>query len=62
MISLDGCGIDGSKGVGGADDVSQVVLLLDVNPFFWGADAERSNGSVGLTFDQYFQHVSVFLT
>ncbi|KAG0612663.1 hypothetical protein M758_6G044100 [Ceratodon purpureus] len=43
------------------DDVSQVVLLLDVNPFFWGADAERLNGSVGITFDQYFQHALMFL-
>lgn len=47
--------------MGGVDDVSQVVLLLDVNPFFWGAEAAsggRSNGSGGLAFDQYFQHVS----
>lgn len=45
----------------GADDVSQLVLLLDVNPFFWGVEADRSNGSVGVTFDQYFQHVSSIL-
>lgn len=46
------------------DDVSQVVLLLDVNPFFWGAEAAsggRSNGSGGLAFDQYFQHALMFV-
>jgi hypothetical protein len=37
-----------------ADDVSAVVILLDVNPYFWGTKT-----STGFTFEQFFQHVKV---
>jgi transcription initiation factor TFIIH subunit 3 len=39
-----------------SDDVSAVVILLDVNPYFWGTKT-----STGFTFDQFFQHVLVFI-
>lgn len=48
-------GVIAQWGWEGTDDVSQVVLLLDVNPYFWSAVA---GGPAGVTFDQYFQHVS----
>ena len=38
-----------------SDDASQVVVLIDVNPFFWG---RRSTSSTGLTFNQFLQNVS----
>lgn len=40
-----------------ADDVSAVVILLDVNPYFWGTKT-----STGFTFDQFFQHVKFSLS
>ncbi|KAH9563371.1 hypothetical protein CY35_05G122500 [Sphagnum magellanicum] len=39
-----------------SDDVSAVVILLDVNPYFWGTKT-----STGFTFEQFFQHVLVFI-
>lgn len=44
---------DFENGGNGTDDVSQVVLLLDVNPYFWSADS----GRLSIAFDQYFHHV-----
>ena len=38
-----------------SDDASQVVVLIDVNPFFWG---RKSTSSTGLTFNQFMQNVS----
>lgn len=40
-----------------ADDVSAVVILLDVNPYFWGTKT-----STGFTFEQFFQHVKFSLS
>jgi hypothetical protein len=47
-------GLNVQRGCEGADDVSQVVLLVDVNPFFWSTEAERSYGTLDVTFHQYF--------
>lgn len=45
------------------DDVSQVVVLLDVNPYFWGrrSAANNSTGSAGLPFNQFMQNVVLFM-
>jgi hypothetical protein len=40
-----------------SDDVSAVVILLDVNPYFWGTKT-----STGFTFEQFFQHVKFSLS
>eukprot|EP00250_Pteridium_aquilinum_P001485 c11677_g1_i2 orf=94-1008(+) len=47
----------------GQDDVSQVVVLLDVNPYFWGARSVSNtvSSSTGLTFNQFMQNVVLFL-
>ncbi|MCO5607008.1 hypothetical protein L7F22_061199 [Adiantum nelumboides] len=45
------------------DDVSQVVVLLDVNPYFWGRRTieAAASGSSALTFNQFMQNVVLFL-
>lgn len=46
------------------DDASQVVVLLDVNPFFWGARTHATAGSNalnGLHFSKFIQHVVLFV-
>lgn len=47
----------------GQDDVSQVVMLLDVNPYFWGRRSIEITGfgSTGLTFNQFMQNVVLFI-
>jgi len=49
------------------DDVSQVVVLLEANPYFWGSKALASSDQAalasqgGLTFETFFQHVLLFV-
>lgn len=44
------------------DDVSQIVVLLDVNPYFWGGRTNAgSGGSTGLSFNQFMQHAVLFM-
>ncbi|PKA49129.1 hypothetical protein AXF42_Ash010814 [Apostasia shenzhenica] len=45
-----------------ADDVSLVVVLLDVNPFFWAAGASGGNHPAAtLPFSKFLKHVIPFL-
>ncbi|XP_077213287.1 basal transcription factor complex subunit-like protein isoform X2 [Tasmannia lanceolata] len=48
------------------DDVSLVVVLLDANPFFWGASTttnnnNNNNNSNPLSFSKFLNHVLAFL-
>ncbi|KAL3689497.1 hypothetical protein R1sor_015806 [Riccia sorocarpa] len=46
------------------DDISQVVILLEANPYFWGERISRAANSAettGFTFDRFLEHVLLFI-
>ncbi|KAL2631643.1 hypothetical protein R1flu_016329 [Riccia fluitans] len=46
------------------DDISQVVILLDANPYFWGEKSSRGANraeTTSFTFDRFMEHVLLFI-
>ncbi|KAG6555997.1 hypothetical protein Mapa_001937 [Marchantia paleacea] len=50
-------------GLNPTDDISQVVLLLEANPYFWGgkSNGAHSTGPANFTFDRFLEHVLLFI-
>ncbi|KAJ7571117.1 hypothetical protein O6H91_01G149500 [Diphasiastrum complanatum] len=44
-----------------ADDVSLVIVVVDVNPYFWVEKANASTGTSDIDFEQFLQHVLAFM-